>query len=206
LTTTISEREEAPTWSPDATWIAYAHGTAGRWTLTKAEAGTAAPPVVIKDDIVPSSRPRWSPKDDWIAYDSPAGLSIVSPDGKVARSLSEQTWFAYEWAQDLSRLFGIRTSDDGRNLVLGSVDIATGQERVKSTLGRVPLASPPVRGFTRMSNRSFATSIVRVRSDIWLLEGFHTHRSVLADSALGALAETYCLFIPSFLDNQPARA
>ena len=31
LTTTISEREEAPTWSPDATWIAYAHGTAGRW-------------------------------------------------------------------------------------------------------------------------------------------------------------------------------
>jgi hypothetical protein len=38
----------------------------------------------------------------------------------------------------------------------------------------MPVAARPIRGFTRVSDTTFLTSIVRVSSDIWLFEGFRT--------------------------------
>jgi hypothetical protein len=36
----------------------------------------------------------------------------------------------------------------------------------------LPVSAQPVRGFTRVSPTTFLASIARVRSDVWLLEGF----------------------------------
>jgi hypothetical protein len=57
--------------------------------------------------------------------------------------------------------------------MLATVDVGTGKEQVvAANLGPVPLESHPVRGFSLISAKSIATSIVRVRSDVWLLDGF----------------------------------
>jgi Tol biopolymer transport system component len=174
--TSVDGREEGPSWSPDGVWIAYTYFLRGRWSLAKARVGrTAEPPVVIGEDVAPGSRPQWSPTGEWIAYETAEGLSLISPDSKSAHLLSEQTWVAYGWAGDGSRLFGIRKNDDGRDLMLTSIDLRNGEEKIVTPkLGPMPAADQPVRGFTRVSNKSFATSIVRITSDIWLLEGFRS--------------------------------
>jgi hypothetical protein len=70
-------------------------------------------------------------------------------------------------------LYGIRASSDLRELMLATLDVGTGREQVVvANLGPVPLESHPVRGFSLIAANSVATSIVRVRSDVWLLDGF----------------------------------
>jgi len=162
----------SPSWSPDGTWVAYAHVQPGRWSLAKTRVGEGRA-VPIKDDILPFTHPRWSPSGEWIACETSEGLLLLSPDGKSARTLSEESWLVYGWAPDSSKLYGIRASNDLRVLVLAAVDVGTGKEQViAANLGPVPLESHPVRGFSLISAKSIATSIVRVRSDVWILDGF----------------------------------
>jgi Tol biopolymer transport system component len=163
--------EDAPTWSPDGNWIAYVGVSATRFTLAKVQKG--GQPNVIKDEVTPSTRPQWSPDGLWIACDTPQGLTLVAADGRGERVIGEAGWFAYGWSRDSSHVYGLRQSDDTRRLMLASIDIKTRTERILAAdLGPVPQANLPARGFTRISDRSFATSLARVRSDIWLLEGF----------------------------------
>jgi hypothetical protein len=143
----------------------------GRWSLAKTRVGEGRA-VSIRDDILPFTHPRWSPSGEWIACETSGGLLLLSPDGKRARTLSEESWLVYGWAADSSKLYGIRASND-RELMLATVDVGTGKEQiVAANLGPVPLESHPVRGFSLISAKSVATSIVRVRSDVWLLDGF----------------------------------
>jgi hypothetical protein len=108
-----------------------------------------------------------------IAYNGRGGLSLVSPDGKSTRVLREQTWLAFAWSADSQRLFGIRQSDDYKHLTFTSVDTRSGSEHVLGPdVMPLPTSSKPVRGFTRVSPTTFLASIVKVRSDVWLLEGF----------------------------------
>jgi len=161
----------SPSWSPDGTWVAYVHVQPGRWSLAKTRVGEGRA-VSIRDDILPFTHPRWSPSGEWIACETSGGLLLLSPDGKRARTLSEESWLVYGWAADSSKLYGIRASND-RELMLATVDVGTGKEQiVAANLGPVPLESHPVRGFSLISAKSVATSIVRVRSDVWLLDGF----------------------------------
>ena len=52
------------------------------------------------------------------------------------------------------------------------LDAQTGAEKViNANLGTIPQALQPIRGFSRRRNGSFLTSIARVRSDIYLMEG-----------------------------------
>jgi serine/threonine protein kinase len=162
----------SPSWSPDGTWVAYLQWKLGRSSLAKARVGEGRA-VSIKDDILPFTHPRWSPSGEWIACETSEGLILLSPDGKRARTLSEESWLAYGWAPDSSQVYGIRASHDLRELMLATVDVGTGREQVvAANLGPVPLESHPVRGFSVISAKSVATSIVRVRSDVWLLDGF----------------------------------
>jgi len=168
--------QDLPNWSPDGTWIAYpqnAGGQIGKWSLAKTRVGAKAPPQVLVPDILPLSPVKWAPAGDWIAYDGRAGLSIVSPDGQSTRTLSEEPWIAFDWSGDSRQLIGIRQSDDYKHLTLTSVDVRSGKERVLAAeMMPMPVAAQPVRGFTRVSANTFLTSIVKVSSDIWLLEGF----------------------------------
>jgi serine/threonine protein kinase len=164
----------APSWSPNGEWIAVALGTPEGWSLVKAGVGLAAPPVVIRDHITPFAHPQWSPDDRWIACNTPQGLTLVAPDGKLAKVLDEDIWPAYGWSADGTTLYGIKQDpDDLHRFILAAVDIRSGRERViNANLMPVPPVNAPVKGFTRVSDTSFATSFVHVRSDLWLIDDF----------------------------------
>jgi len=116
---------------------------------------------------------QWAPDGAWIAYNSRSGLAIVSPDGQSSRMLHEQVWLAFSWAADSQRLYGIRQSDDLKHLTFTSVDIRSGTEHVLGPdIMPMPVAGQPVRGLTRVLPTTFVTSFVRVRSDVWMLNGF----------------------------------
>jgi Tol biopolymer transport system component len=135
--------------------------------------GARTPPEVITTDNMPYSGPQWSPDGAWIAYNGHGGLSLVSPDGKSSRVLREQTWLGFAWSVDSQRLFGIRLSDDFRHLTFTSVDVRSGVEHVLgANVMTLPISSQPVRGFARVSPTTFLAGIVKVRSNVWLLEGF----------------------------------
>jgi dipeptidyl aminopeptidase/acylaminoacyl peptidase len=172
--------QDSPSWSPDALWIVYEEGAGGAdpqvkptSALVKMRVGARTPAEAITSDIIPFSAPQWSPDGAWIAYNGRGGLSLVAPDGKSMRALREQTWLAFTWSADSQRLFGLRQSDDYKHLTFSSVDIHSGAERVLGPdVMPLPTSSRPVRGFTRVSPTTFLASIVKVRSDVWLLEGF----------------------------------
>ncbi len=162
-----------PTWSPDGAWVAFTYVSRGQWGLAKARPGAAEAPVIVKEGIVYPSNPRWSPRGDWITCDTPEGFAIVSPDGQASRVLSEENWLAHGWSQDGRTVYAVRQTD-GLHMQLTSFDVATGTERVvRADLGPVPPTSTPLRGFSLASDgKSFLTSIVQLRGDIWVLEGF----------------------------------
>ena len=64
-------------------------------------------------------------------------------------------------------------TEDQHHFMLVSLDSQTGVEKViNANLGTIPQALQPIRGFSRLRGRGFLTSIARVRSDIYLIEGF----------------------------------
>jgi Tol biopolymer transport system component len=175
--------QDAPTWSPDGTWVAFVSTiTPDRWSLAKARVGGGgAALVVLKEEILPQSRPHWSPDGRWILCQTTEGLVLVHPNGKESRVLSEQEWLSYEWAADARRVYGLRLSDDQTRLMLVMLDVGTLKEQVvNADVGFLPIAQQPVRGFSRVRDTAFLTSIARPRSDIWLLDGFSPPAGLLA--------------------------
>jgi serine/threonine protein kinase len=165
--------QDWPNWSPDGTWIAYVQGLRGDWSLMKMRVGARTAAEVVTTDILPESRVQWAPSGAWIAYNGRGGLSLVSADGKSNRVLHEETWMAFTWSADSQRVYGVRASDDATHLAFTSVDIRSGVERVLGPdFMPLPVSAEPVRGFTRVAPTTFLASIARVRSDVWLLEGF----------------------------------
>jgi hypothetical protein len=131
-------------------------------------------PRLLVEQLAPESRPAWSPDGRWVLHDALEGLSIVSPDGKDSRIISEDVWIAYAWGADSSRVYGLKEADRPRHYMMVSLEIATRRETVVNPdLGVIPPANQPIRGFSRMGNQEFATSIARARSEIWQLEGFN---------------------------------
>jgi eukaryotic-like serine/threonine-protein kinase len=166
----------APTWSPDGEWIALALGTPTGWSLARARVGVAAPPEVIRENIAPFTHPQWSPDNQWIACNTPQGLTLIAPDGKSFRLLDEDLWFVYGWTADSSNLYGIKQDpDDLHRFMLVAVDVRSRRQRIiNRNLAPVPPVNAPVKGFTRMSTGNFATSLVHVKSELWLLDDFQS--------------------------------
>jgi len=174
--------QDLPSWSPDGAWIAFpmdSGGIVGRWSLVKMRVGAKVAPETLVADIAPISPVKWSPSGEWIAYNGQNGLALVSADGRSNRPMYDEPLIAFAWSEDNRRLYGIRQSDDYKHLTFTSIDVESRSETVISQdFMAMPVAAQPVRGFARVSARSFMTSIVHVSSDIWLLDGFARPSSV----------------------------
>jgi Tol biopolymer transport system component len=173
----------SPTWAPGGQTIAFVRWMPGVWELVRAEVGSGKPTLTtLRKNLVAWSSADWSPDGKWLLVNSvePEGLVLVPADGSGARERlisDDPAWLVYSWDRTGRRIVGLK-SDAGR-IALASIDVETGRETIiRPDLGPVPLAAAPLRGFSQMSETSFATSIVRMRSEIWLLEGFEPPRGL----------------------------
>ena len=165
--------QDAPTWSPDGSWIAFVFRRGTQWGLAKTRVGGGSPPIVLQEGVVYPSNPRWSPTGEWITVETREGFSLVSPDGANHRVLSDEAPLVHGWSRDGKVIYGIRPADGGR-LQLVSLDVTGGPETVLGRdLGPSPPSDDPLEGFSLAPDgRTFLTSILRLRGDVWLLEGF----------------------------------
>jgi Tol biopolymer transport system component len=178
--------QDSPTWSPDGNSIAWTVGSVSRsdgaepssWSLVNGRVGSGNTAWrVLARDVVPFTRPQWSPDGRWILCETFDGLMIIANDGSQSKAIASNGWIAYAWDADGRTIFGLRPTDDLHHFMLVSVDVQTERERVLNpNLGPIPQANQPIRGFSRLPNGGFLTSIARVRSDIYLIEGFRANR------------------------------
>jgi len=162
--------QDAPAWSPNGKDIAFVQASASGWDLVKAQLGGSTV-VIARDSVVPYSRPQWSPDGRLIAFKSQAGLSVIAQDGQSLRVISSDDWLTFAWNPTDGLLYGLRRDDDRVHFSLASLNPADRTvRRIGRDLGLVPVANQPIRGFT-WTGHGFATSIARVKSDIWILDG-----------------------------------
>jgi hypothetical protein len=129
------------------------------------------PPIALRTDVNAFAHPAWSPDGSWIACNTSQGLALVSPDGAALRVVDDDPWQVFGWAQDSRSLYGIRQNPDSRDFELTAIDVRSGRERIINPhLAPVPPVTPAVTGFSRISESSFATSVVHIRSDIWFID------------------------------------
>jgi Tol biopolymer transport system component len=171
--------QRGASWSPDGNWIAYYSTYDGKPAVMKIRVGANHEPelVAYASDLNPV---RWSPKGDWIAWNDGHKLALASVDGKQKRIVNQTQWLTYGWSQDGNSLYGIAVTEK-RRLVLGRVEIADGREQAAADLGPLPAALDladiqgdfPYRGFSmRPDGKTFLTSVLTIKGDIWLLEDF----------------------------------
>jgi hypothetical protein len=122
----------------------------------------------------------WSPAGDWIAWNDGAKLALASPDGKQRRIVSQKEWFTYGWSKNGDSLYGIGVADN-HHLAVSRIEIATARETVVADLGPSPATLDlaqfqsdfPYRGFSLSPDgKSFLTSALGIKGDIWLLQDF----------------------------------
>ena len=171
-----------PCWSPDGEWIAYVRTSSRKRQLAKVRSSAGANPIVLQDAVSVSISPTyWSPTGHWILYQTAAGLSIASPDGKSSRSVTSRAFMTYGLSKSGDDVIGIvrNTASEGFEWELISVDVKTGVEKRLAALDLPPEVTA-VEGFSlHPDGKRFATSIWHSPSEIWMLEGFDQQKSWL---------------------------
>jgi len=171
--------QRGPSWSADGNSMAYYSVNDGKPAVMKIRVGSLHPPDLVTYVAKPTPV-RWSPQGDWIAWDDAGKLTLVSPDGKQRKIVSQKEWFTYGWSKDADALLGISLSEN-RHLIIGRIDAASERETLVADLGTAPAmldlaqfqSDFPYRGFSlHPDGKSFMTSALGIKGDIWLLENF----------------------------------
>jgi len=169
-------------WSPDGTRIAYRRQIGDEHQIVSVRVGTSAAPDVLKrwpagETLrLPQS---WSPDGRWILIRQGASVSLLASDGSSERPLFSTSGFSEfsrsVFSRDGREVLMLRgdTSASGRRAwQLFATDIASGSERVMTTLD-LPRTAENVSGLSLSPDgRRLYTSYSDVPWDIWLLDGF----------------------------------
>lgn len=127
----------------------------------------------------PIARPGATADGAWIAYQTIDAVRLVSPDGARQRYLTPSSIIGYGWTSSLvwsrdgGSLYTTRRTAD-RTLQTVAIDAVTGAVRVISTLGAdfyfwTP-TDPGLRFTLAPDGKSFLGTVVRTRTDLWILE------------------------------------
>jgi Tol biopolymer transport system component len=164
----------APSWSPDGNWIAFIRAVGDEMSLQKARIGSSDPPVLLQKDVY-YLQPQWSPDGKWLMFLNQEGVSLISSDGQTSRKISNVPWLTGGWSLDGKTLYSIRQSETRRLLVMAT-NVETGQDTLIADAGVSPIlvTDAVFAGFSlKPDGKSFATSILKSTSDLWILEDFN---------------------------------
>jgi Tol biopolymer transport system component len=165
-------------WSPDGNLLAFLGASDGR-QLEIAQIGSDHPPAILPARC--GAAPAWSPDGHWIACGVPADSAIllISPDGKESRKLpsparTSAQGFVTVWSQDSTTLYVASSSSEQARL--DAIDVRTAFTRHIADQGASTNFGTPtnyrLNGSLAPDGKSFATTIAKTTSDIWILDGF----------------------------------
>jgi Tol biopolymer transport system component len=161
-------------WSPDGKQFVFG-GTepdgATSLKIVRTSGGAVARKVLAGIGGIPS----WSPDGRWIAYpDQDHGWHLISPDGKDHRGLGTINTQNLRFSKDGKAAYGIR--DEAGKPILFSLDIETAKLRdikaLDSSLRPASHLHPSIRFTLAPDGKSFAYSIAKPESSVWMLQGF----------------------------------
>jgi serine/threonine protein kinase len=119
------------------------------------------------------ARASWSPTGEWIAYND-NGFHLISPDGKASKVLGDLHTPYLMFSADGKPVYGLH--DDREKLLLFSLDIAIGNEKIIGDVGKEFHPRSNLNPSTRFSlapdGKSFVYGTGKVKYNLWMQEGF----------------------------------
>jgi Tol biopolymer transport system component len=163
--------EIGPAWSPDGKWLTYFSGNTG---LAKVAVGQSTPPVSLGFSHGCENPAQWSPDGAWIACATGGAVELVSPDGQTRRTVGHRSAYI-AWSRDGRQIYALGHVEGGK-WRFGAIDVKSGAERTIYEYGpEVPFGSafnPAFPMSLSPDGKTLATTVINLRSDIWMLEGF----------------------------------
>jgi hypothetical protein len=164
-------------WSPDGNHFVYLQREGSKYSLMKARTSGGIKPLQLKENVA-SCLPAWSRSDEWITYCAANGWNLISPDGKISKSLGNIRSFYLVFSKDGKLVYGIDVGMDFSALtspMLFSLDLSTLQRKDIKQLGNEPQAlqsTPKNRYSLAPDGKSFTYETTSMRTDLLMLQGY----------------------------------